>query len=294
MKLSPDSTTARRRGVAKGGGPASLRVPSDARRPHSAPRDKKLNPQDDWESRWTEHAYTSDRNPGQAYRRRLVLETLGELGVVKHILDLGSGRGDLAQDLAHALPGVQVVGIDRSHSGVDAARTKVPAARFFVKDLLEEQETPETGALRGWADVATCVEVVEHQDDPEGLLRNVRRYLAPGGVLIVTAPGGPLAYFDRHIGHRRHYRAHALRALVERSGFRVERVCSAGFPFFNLYKLVAIARGRGVVQIAAAKEGDRSVGTQLAYAAFEVFHRLFALNAKDTPWGWQMFLVARA
>jgi hypothetical protein len=103
-----------------------------------------------------------------------------------------------------------------------------------------------------------------------------------------------MAYFDRHIGHRRHYRAYELRALVEGAGFQVEYAVSAGFPFFNLYKLMAIARGRGVVEIAAATENDRSLKTQLAYGAFDVFHRLFALNAKDTPWGWQQFLVARA
>lgn len=186
------------------------------------------------------------------------------------------------------------MGIDLSRSGVDAARAKVPTARFYVQDLLDERDTAETTAIHGWADVATCVEVVEHQDDPVRLLRNARRYLAPGGHIIVTAPGGPLAFFDRHIGHRRHYRAHELRDLVQRAGFQVDLAFAAGFPFFNLYKLVAIARGRGLVQIAAATESDTSVGTQLAYAAFEVFHRLFALNLRDTPWGWQTLVVARA
>jgi SAM-dependent methyltransferase len=249
--------------------------------------------QDDWETRWTAHAHTSDRNPGQAYRRKLVLEAIAALGGAQRILDLGSGRGDLGLDLERALPGADIVGLDLSRSGVDAARARVPAARFFVKDLIDDQETAETTPLRGWADVATCVEVLEHQDDPARLLINIRRYLAPGGHLVVTVPGGPMGYFDRHIGHRRHYRAHELRELVERAGFRVEYALSAGFPFFNLYKLVAIARGRGVVQIAAASESDMSVGTRLAYAAFDVFRRLFTLNVKDTPWGWQTVLVAR-
>jgi SAM-dependent methyltransferase len=249
---------------------------------------------DDWDTRWVTHAYTSDRNPGQAYRRRLVIDAIASMGDVRRVLDLGSGRGDLAVDLASSLPGVELVGIDSSKSGVQAARERLPRGRFFVKDLLEEQDSDETAALHGWADVATCIEVLEHQDEPARLLANVRRYLAPAGRLVVTVPGGPMAYFDRHIGHRRHYRAYELRALVEGAGFQVEYAVSAGFPFFNLYKLMAIARGRGVVEIAAATENDRSLKTQLAYGAFDVFHRLFALNAKDTPWGWQQFLVARA
>jgi SAM-dependent methyltransferase len=158
--------------------------------------------------------------------------------------------------------------------------------------LLDDGETSETTNLHGWADVATCVEVVEHQDDPTRLLKNARRYLAPRGRLIVTAPGGPVAYFDRHIGHRRHYRASELRDLVAGAGFRVESALSAGFPFFNLYKIAAIARGRDVVKLAAATESDSSAGTLLAYAAFDVFHRLFRLNAKSTPWGWQTLVVA--
>jgi len=34
-------------------------------------------------------------------------------------------------------------------------------------------------------------------------------------------PGGPMSAFDRHVGHRRHFSAAALRQLLVNSGFEV-------------------------------------------------------------------------
>ena len=57
---------------------------------------------------------------------------------------------------------------------------------------------------------------------------------------VVTVPGGPMSAFDRHIGHRRHFSPDDLRAVLLAAGFQVERTTGVGFPFFNLYRLVAI------------------------------------------------------
>jgi SAM-dependent methyltransferase len=162
----------------------------------------------------------------------------------------------------------------------------VPDGRFLVRDLLEADDaSPE---LNGWATHAVCSEVLEHVDEPARLLKNALPYLAPDCRLVVTVPGGPMSAFDRHIGHRRHYRPHELRILLQRAGFEVDRVWGAGFPFFNLYRLVVILRGRRLIEDAEQAKPGRA-----AALAMRVFDTLFRLNLQSSRWGWQTIALAR-
>jgi choline kinase/SAM-dependent methyltransferase len=235
---------------------------------------------DDWDRHWDEFAVAAAANPAQEYRRGLVVGLLGRAGPPPaRIVDVGAGTGDLAAALREAFPSAEILGVDVSDSGLAAARRKVPDAIFLRTDLLREA----AGAgLRGWATHAVCSEVLEHVDDPERLLANARSYLAPGCRLVVTVPGGPMSAFDRHIGHRQHFTACDLRTLLEQSGYAVELATGAGFPFFNLYRRVVIARGE---RLAADVAGASS--SPLARAAMAVFGVLFRLNLTSSPWGWQ-------
>jgi SAM-dependent methyltransferase len=241
---------------------------------------------DDWEEHWRDYAHAAAHNPAQEYRRRLVLDAIAEHPPVRRVLDIGAGTGDLAADVHRSFPTAQILGIDVSGSGLAAAREKVPEAVFLQRDLLEEQ--PETDAHRGWATHAACSEVLEHVSEPERLLRQASGYLSPGCKLVVTVPGGPMSAFDRYIGHRRHYTPDDVRRLLVDAGFVVERASGAGFPFFNLYRLVVIARGKRL-----AAEASNRTPSVLARIVMAVFRVLFRLNLAGTPWGWQTVAVAR-
>ena len=105
-------------------------------------------------------------------------------------------------------------------------------------------------------------------------------------------PGGPRSAFDRHIGHHRHFTAADLRGVLTDAGFAVERVQRAGFPFFNLYKLAVIARGRRLI----ADVEDRAPGAAPSRAeltAARLFDLGFRHSRDDFPLGWQMAAVAR-
>ncbi len=143
------------------------------------------------------------------------------------------------------------------------------------------------------AGYAVCSEVLEHVTDPVGLLRNTKSLLAPGCRVVVTVPGGPRSAFDRHIGHHRHFTAVDLRGVLVDAGFAVDRVLRAGFPFFNIYKLAVIARGRRLIADVEDRAPDAAPsGAQLAAA------RLFGLGFRhsrdDFPLGWQLAAVAHA
>src|SRR2546423_2245665 len=119
---------------------------------------------------------------------------------------------------------------------------KVPSANYGVADLFQPPAT--LSAFSGWATPAVCSEVLEHVDDPVAFLKRSQTYLAPKAQLIVTVPGGPMSAFDRHIGHRQHFNRRKIRSILEQAGYSVQRVYLAGFPFFNLYRLLVIARGK--------------------------------------------------
>jgi SAM-dependent methyltransferase len=245
-------------------------------------------PQDDWESHWDSFAEAAGRNPAQSYRRRLVLSLLAARGSTpQRYLDIGSGSGDLAVDVARRWPTAEIAGIELSQRGVETAAGKLPHGRFVQFDLLSGR-TPPAG-FEGWATHATCSEVLEHVDEPDVLLASARRWLAPGAQLVVTVPGGPMSAFDRHVGHRRHYTAPELMALLESTRLSVLECGGAGFPFFNLYRRAVIARGdRLVSDVDATTAVPRS-----ARIAMGVFNGLLAASPKRGRRGWQLYAAAR-
>ena len=143
--------------------------------------------------------------------------------------------------------------------------------------------------LAGWATHAVCSEVLEHVIDPVQALANVRPALASGGRLVVTVPSGPMSAFDRHIGHLRHFTARSLETTLRDAGYSTVEVDRAGFPFFNLYRLTVVARGRKLIEDAAAGQRELPVAARLAMAAFGT---LFRFNSTRANWGWQLVAVA--
>ena len=245
----------------------------------------------EWDRHWTVYGEAVEGNPTSTYRLRVMLGLLGRPGAGDALVDVGSGQGELALLLQRQFPDATVFGVEESALGVDKANAAAQAAglatQFVRRDLLAPE--PVEPPLRARARFAVCSEVLEHVDDPALLLSHASEYMAPGCRLVVTVPGGPMSAFDRHIGHRGHFDRTRLRAVLEAGGFRVERVLRAGFPFFNLYRLAVIARGRRL--IADLDSGRGAGGAQGAALAF--FERAFRLNLASTPFGWQMVAVAR-
>ena len=97
------------------------------------------------------------------------------------------------------------------------------------------------GALAGLPaaslDVVMIVSVLEHVSDPAGLLREVRRLLAPGGVALVNVPSWrgkrylELATFRLHLGaacevddHKMYYDVRDLWPMLVAAGFRPSQI----------------------------------------------------------------------
>ncbi|ADB53878.1 class I SAM-dependent methyltransferase [Conexibacter woesei] len=244
---------------------------------------------DDWDKHWSDYSDAVEHNPAQDFRRRLVISLLERSGQPRRLLDVGSGTGDLMAVARTCWPQAELVGAEISKGGVRISREKVPSAEFHVVDLLDG--SPPPAGREHWATHAVCSEVLEHVDDPTGLLVNARAWLAPGCHLVVTVPGGPMSAFDRHIGHRRHFTPVDLAAILGRAGYDVELCGGAGFPFFNLYRSAVIARGdRLITDVSSEQQQSLGLGARLTMTAFGA---LFRLNLPVGAHGWQTVAVAR-
>lgn len=241
---------------------------------------------DDWDQHWDDFSAAAQDNPAQRYRHRIALHLLGRRGDPDRLVDVGSGQGDLLAQAASRWPEASLVGLEISALGIRESREKVPRARLLERDLVEAPDVP--AELAGWGTHAVCSEVLEHVDDPVRLLKGAAGYLAPGCRLVVTVPGGPMSAFDRHIGHRRHFTPEAVAGVLRDAGFEVLLATGAGFPFFNLYRALVIARGERLIE----DVGDGAV-SPAARAAMLVFDPLLRLSLPRSRWGTQIVAVAR-
>lgn len=258
-------------------------TPSELTRPVAAPASA-----DDWDRHWDDYAGVVEASPAQHYRHRLALRLLESEGPPARLLDLGSGQGDLLAAARQRWPATELLGVEPSESGVREASRKVPGARFLTADL---STTSPPDDVRGWATHAVCSEVLEHVDDPAELLRSAAPVMASGCLLVVTVPGGRMSAFDRKIGHRQHFTRDSLARLLRDAGFDVERTSGAGFPFFNLYRALVIARGdRLADDVSADSSGRAKLVARVAMAAFGV---LFRFTLPRSRWGTQIIGVAR-
>jgi SAM-dependent methyltransferase len=247
---------------------------------------------DDWDHQWDAYGEAAEGNPANLYRRRLVLSLLGRPPAGAVALDLGSGQGEFAIHLRETYPDVAVWGVEYSSAGVERSRAAAAARGVEVSFTQLDLLRPVTlGPDQPAAGYAVCSEVLEHVGDPVCLLHNSKSLLRPGCRVVVTVPGGPRSAFDRHIGHHRHFGAADLRDVLTEAGYVVDRVLRAGFPFFNIYKIALIARGRRLI----ADVEDRPPGatpSRVESAAMRLFDLGFKHSRDDFPLGWQMAAVA--
>lgn len=100
----------------------------------------------------------------------------------QRLLDLGCGPGTITADLARVVAPGRVLGIDNAPAIVERARREIPAAEnlsFAVGDVYA-LDLPD-----GSVDVVHAHQVLQHLIDPVAALRELRRVLAPGGLLAV-------------------------------------------------------------------------------------------------------------
>ena len=113
---------------------------------------------------------------GEQYSRLGLLERVKFRGAV--VVDVGCAGGSFLDS---------VKGFAKATVGIDPATSYRPSMRERGHTVFGsvEEALPE---WNGKADVATCFSVIEHVEDPVGLLRGMRSLLGPSGVAVISTP----------------------------------------------------------------------------------------------------------
>jgi 2-polyprenyl-3-methyl-5-hydroxy-6-metoxy-1,4-benzoquinol methylase len=103
------------------------------------------------------------------------------------VLDLGCGEGALARTVKRLYPDAEVHGCDVSAAQLERARELGGAVEYRLTSASLPYDN-------GFFQAVFLLDVLEHVRNPEDLLRDVVRVLAPGGRLLMHCPceGQPL------------------------------------------------------------------------------------------------------
>jgi SAM-dependent methyltransferase len=229
-------------------------------------------------------------------QRRTILRAL-ELRPGERVLDIGSGPGFLAGEMAEA--GARVHGVDPSPSMLAIARRHTRNAEFSEGTATELPDGP--------FDVAVSTQVYEYVEDIAAALAEMRRVLVPGGRLLVLDTdydsivwrssddermARVLRAWDEHLVHRDLPRY--LPQLLAEAGFELER--SVVVPLLNVgyerntysgHEVEIIARfvpGRaGVTAEDASAWADdlRSMGSHYFFSLNRYLFRAISLDQRS-------------
>jgi SAM-dependent methyltransferase len=113
---------------------------------------------------------------------KVLLQKIDDLSPLT-FLDAGCGEGFVADLVLQRVPDAQLTGFDFNPASVEMARAKNPTADFQVASIFEIPFGPRS------FDVTGCFEVLEHQVDPAGALRELAR--VTDRALILSVPHEP-------------------------------------------------------------------------------------------------------
>ena len=145
------------------------------------------------------------------------------------VLDVGCGAGWTAKELRDKI-GCEVIGVEPNETRAEVARSNgIEVHVGYLEDLRIEDV--------GLFDIVLFGDVLEHLSDPHSVLCVAKKYLRPGGSVVITVPNvahwtvrlellrGRFDYQALGImdaTHLRWFTEKTLRQLLENAGYRVD------------------------------------------------------------------------
>lgn len=149
------------------------------------------------------------------------------------ILEIGAGSGNITQYISKMHPSLYI-------SEIDTHLLKLLQKKFSNKNLHTifalDIEKPPTKKYKNFFSSIYSVNVLEHIEDDENALRNMKLYLKKNGYVVILVPAKKLVYssLDKELGHYRRYEKKELREKIENAGLVVRHI-----EFFNIVGLLS-------------------------------------------------------
>lgn len=194
-----------------------------------------------YDEEWSQRIVQIYSTPDVVAQREAVLSTL-DLQQGEYVLDIGSGPGLLAHDIAKAVGQTGMVrGIDISDAMVALSEERCSNLPFVEFQVADATELPFPNDE---FNVAVSTQVYEYVKDVSAALNELYRVLRPGGRALILDTDwetliwntsdqermkGILAAFEEHCSHPRLPRI--LAPKLRDAGFSIQR--QDVFPLFN-------------------------------------------------------------
>lgn len=152
------------------------------------------------------------------------------------VLDIGSGAGNMYHHLSRY---GDVVGVENHPAPV-----RVGQERGYDIRLADAADLPFPDQS---FDLVTALDVIEHNDDDIGILREAYRVLRPGGHILISVPAFQWlwSYNDDLNDHKRRYDADMLKRKLRVVGFKPRQTTYNNFLVFPLAAaMIAANRGK--------------------------------------------------
>jgi SAM-dependent methyltransferase len=234
-------------------------------------------------ARWGEETIHPGERSIAGYRLAEALRFLPSRG---RVLEVGCGAGRFLRAVSAARPELALTGVDVSRTALAALASLAPAIETRVAT---QAALPARDAE---FDAVLLLDVLEHLDDPAGMLAEIRRVLVPGGILHAHVPceGDPRspwrwlpgqrgagAWKRRFGGHVQRFRRRELLAQIEAAGFEILRERGSlhligGVADVAVFAALALAARRGASNattgriLAASRAPGRRAGARLLAA----------------------------
>lgn len=206
-------------------------------------------------------------------RRERALSLLEQIAPTT-LLEAGCGAGALLADLSSR--GFECTGLETSPRAIEMAR-KLGTDLGFRYPIVAQPDR-DWGAKFG---VVCAFDVLEHIEDEKGALAQWRRWLRPGGNLLLSVPAHSHRWGagDEWAGHYRRYDRAALLDLLSSLNLQIKHFECYGFPLANFKKLVGARTHR---RLLAQRRDDVSLAADTAESGIqrdEYRRRFGAINS---------------
>lgn len=125
---------------------------------------------------WSRECYPDGSQISLEVREEITIHVTG----ATRCIDVGCGNG--------AAAGLWLSELAAEYIGLDISATAVAQARTLGIDARQIEDATALPLPDGSADLAICIEVLEHLVRPDHAVTEIMRVLAPGGVLVASVP----------------------------------------------------------------------------------------------------------
>jgi SAM-dependent methyltransferase len=196
------------------------------------------------------------------------------------VLDFGAGLGGLGTWFERD-------DVPRGYSFIEPA----PRLRQELRVRFGENADLTGVSGTGLFDVVVALDVLEHVEDPQLELANIKAHLRPGGIFVMTVPGMNVLWseWDEKLGHYRRYNRSMVFDSLDAAGLRVEEV-SYLFPEMVVPGLVRKVMARRDVSNKSVEFPVFPSGVNSLLLKSARFSQRFR---RKVPFGSSVFAVAR-